>query len=183
MWPSLCEADNTETTVPRAVDRKWLVQFNPTTNRAHILLLVPHSVTVSDIRVKGVESNGLTTLSIPWKEDDSFFLQTLSVDASLNTSIGNCYCCVCLTVIVHLQDGYFVVDLNVRHFCELIRHHDDVLSPMLVLLLLSLHRRTASATVSAPQTLSSAPAVIIRLSRAFVGSPARPRLVGATCAR
>lgn len=102
MWSSLCEADNTETTVSCAVDREWLVQFNPTTNRAHILLSVPRSATVSDIRVKGVESNGLTTLSIQWKEDDAFFLQTLSVDASLNTSIGNCYCDVRLTVIIHL---------------------------------------------------------------------------------
>ena len=49
-----------------------------------------------------MESNGLTTLSIQWKEDDAFFLQTLSVDASLNTSIGNCYCDVRLTVIIHL---------------------------------------------------------------------------------
>ena len=102
MWSSLCQADNTETTVPCAVDREWLVQFNPTTNRAHILLSVPRSATVSDIRVKGVESNGLTTLSIQWKEDDAFFLQTLSVDASLNTSIGNCYCDVRPTVIIHL---------------------------------------------------------------------------------
>ena len=76
-----------------------------------------------------------------------------------------------------------MVDLNVRHFCELIRHHDDVLSPMLVSLFLSPHRRTASATVSAPQTLSSAPAVIIRLSKTFVGLLARPRLAGVTCAK
>ena len=69
-----------------------------------------------------------------------------------------------------------MVDLNVRHFCELIRHHDDVLSPMLVSLFLSPNRRTASATVSAPQTLSSAPAVI-------VGLLARPRLAGVTCAK
>ena len=183
MWSSLCEADATERIDPQPVTRDWLVQFNPTTNRAHIIFSVPSSAVISDIRVKGVESNGLTALSVQWEEDACFFLQTISIDASLNTSIGNCYCCVRPPFLIHLQSGYFVVDLNVRHFCELIRHHDDVLSPMLVSLSLSPHRRTTSAIVSAPRATSPALAVDIPLSKASVASLARPLLAGAICAK
>ena len=183
MWPSLCEADDAKKEDAQVVDRDWFVQFNPVTNRAHILIAVDPSAHVSDIRVKGVESSHLTSLSIQWKENDSFLLQTVSVDASLNTSIGNCYCCVALALLPHAQSGYFVVDLNVRHFCELIRHHDDVLNPLLVSPSLAPHRRTESATVCAPPPVSSAPAAAMSSLKASVASLVRPRRVGATCAK
>ena len=74
--------------------RDWIVQFNPATNRAHLLLTKSPEVAISSVDIQGNAVGNTvpsTNVNIRWNEGETTFSQNINILASLNVSVGNCY--------------------------------------------------------------------------------------------
>ena len=94
IWPSLCESEVPSSAIVQQSHRDWIIQFNPATNRAHLLLTKCAEVELSSVDIKGNEVDNtvpLTHVQIRWNEGEKTYAQSVDVLASLNVSVGNCY--------------------------------------------------------------------------------------------